>query len=251
MTSADGRFTLVYNGEIYNYRELRRSLSASGFSPASSGDTQVLLHGLMRWGAGFVERLNGMFAFAFWDDRERELLLVRDPVGIKPCLLRRAAGWIARFCQQRSRRRCVIRTFGGVSRHFQTDPTAPYVLSFTCSERTTQLKGISPTAPGTLLRWRFEGAEYRAAHLLASTLQAVQRHVRKIRPTWTAYGRRLRTPRVVSSYPTFQLVHFLSGGLDSSLITAIAAAAGGRDNPFRSYTITYPPQSNRLDQAPR
>ena len=84
MTSPDGRFTLIYNGEIYNYRELRSTLSQSDLRQTSSGDTQVLLHGLMRWGPAFVERLNGMFTFAFWDDRERELLLVRDPLGIKP-----------------------------------------------------------------------------------------------------------------------------------------------------------------------
>ncbi len=75
MTSADGRFTLIFNGEIYNYRELRSSLAGSGPALTSTGDTQVLLHGLMRWGPAFVERLNGMFTFAFWDDRERELLL--------------------------------------------------------------------------------------------------------------------------------------------------------------------------------
>ncbi len=84
MTSADGRFTLIFNGEIYNYRELRSSVAGSGPALTSTGDTQVLLHGLMRWGPAFVERLNGMFTFAFWDDRERELLLARDPLGIKP-----------------------------------------------------------------------------------------------------------------------------------------------------------------------
>jgi len=84
MHSRDGRFVLVYNGEIYNYGELRKDLEARGHTFRSTGDTEVLLYGLAERGAAFIEKLNGIFAFALWDRRERELSLARDPAGVKP-----------------------------------------------------------------------------------------------------------------------------------------------------------------------
>lgn len=84
MSSVDQRFVLVYNGEIYNYRELRVELEAEGVRFRSQSDTEVLLNALIRWGTKAIGRLNGMFAFALWDRRERCLLLARDRYGIKP-----------------------------------------------------------------------------------------------------------------------------------------------------------------------
>ncbi|MGA3195728.1 MAG: asparagine synthase (glutamine-hydrolyzing) [Terriglobales bacterium] len=75
---------LIYNGEIYNFRELRSELERLGFRFQTSGDTEVLLHALVAWGETALSRLEGMFAFAFWDGRERTLLLARDAMGIKP-----------------------------------------------------------------------------------------------------------------------------------------------------------------------
>src|SRR5205823_5637313 len=72
MHSPDGRFVLGFNGEIYNFKDLRSELQSAGTSFHSSGDTEVLLHGLARFGCEFIPRLNGMFAFALWDRRERE-----------------------------------------------------------------------------------------------------------------------------------------------------------------------------------
>jgi asparagine synthase (glutamine-hydrolysing) len=82
MASPDGRLQIVYNGEVYNYRELRRELGGYGFRTQS--DTEVLLAAYDRWGTAFPERLNGIFAFALWDARKRQLLLCRDPFGVKP-----------------------------------------------------------------------------------------------------------------------------------------------------------------------
>jgi asparagine synthase (glutamine-hydrolysing) len=75
---------LVFNGEIYNFRRLRRDLEWLGAKFHTSGDTEVLLQGLLYWGERVLDKLEGMFAFAFWDGRRRELLLARDPLGIKP-----------------------------------------------------------------------------------------------------------------------------------------------------------------------
>ncbi|MDT7808389.1 MAG: hypothetical protein QOJ70_2202 [Acidobacteriota bacterium] len=84
MRSADGRLVVTFNGEIYNYRELRQRLEGLGHRFHTDTDTEVLLEAFAEWGAGSLEHLNGMFAFAMWDERERELTLARDRLGIKP-----------------------------------------------------------------------------------------------------------------------------------------------------------------------
>jgi asparagine synthase (glutamine-hydrolysing) len=84
MASEDGRIVLTYNGEIYNFRELRAILERSGHAFRSNTDTEVLLRAYGEWGPACVERLNGMFAFAIWDAAEQRLLLARDRYGIKP-----------------------------------------------------------------------------------------------------------------------------------------------------------------------
>jgi asparagine synthase (glutamine-hydrolysing) len=84
MLSEDGRFSLTFNGEIYNYRELRRRLQSAGHEFRTDTDTEVLLAAFAEWGAGCLARLNGMFAFAVWDEREKTLTLARDRLGVKP-----------------------------------------------------------------------------------------------------------------------------------------------------------------------
>jgi asparagine synthase (glutamine-hydrolysing) len=84
MLSHDGRFVLILNGEIYNYRELREQLASNGHNFRTQTDTEVLLAAWAHWGEDCLSRLNGMFAFALWDNQERTLFLARDRVGIKP-----------------------------------------------------------------------------------------------------------------------------------------------------------------------
>jgi asparagine synthase (glutamine-hydrolysing) len=99
MASADGNLVITFNGEIYNYRALRTELEKEGFAFRTTSDTEVLLHLYVRHGAAMVERLRGMFAFAIWDERSRELFLARDPYGIKP-LYTANDGWTFRFASQ-------------------------------------------------------------------------------------------------------------------------------------------------------
>ena len=84
MTTADGRYVLVYNGELYNTRELERELEGHGHRITSRCDTEVVLKAFQEWGPACVERFDGMFAFAVWDDHEQRLFLVRDRFGVKP-----------------------------------------------------------------------------------------------------------------------------------------------------------------------
>ena len=82
--SVCGEFSIVFNGEIYNYQDLRRELSQYGASFKSEGDAEVILEAYKRWGIEFLKKLNGMFAFAIWDLKANQLLLARDRLGEKP-----------------------------------------------------------------------------------------------------------------------------------------------------------------------
>ena len=84
MVCASSGLTIVFNGEIYNYLELRQELTAAGLEFTTQSDTEVLLQAYAHWGADCLERLRGMYAFAIWDDRKKRLFLARDPYGIKP-----------------------------------------------------------------------------------------------------------------------------------------------------------------------
>src|SRR6185436_17390894 len=96
MLSHDGRLSVILNGEIYNYREVREQLQSKGHQFRTQTDTEALLNAWIEWGEDCLSRLNGMFAFALWDEKERALYLVRDRVGIKPLYYAEITGHDAR-----------------------------------------------------------------------------------------------------------------------------------------------------------
>ena len=102
MISADHRYVITYNGEIYNFRELRAELQAAGYWFRSQSDTEVLLHALAHWGPEGLVRLNGMFALALWDRKERRLLLARDRYGIKPLYVAQQNGRLLFASEQKA-----------------------------------------------------------------------------------------------------------------------------------------------------
>lgn len=99
MHTADGQLSITFNGEIYNHNELRRNLESKGFAFRSHSDTEVLLHLYRDIGIEMVNQLRGMFAFALWDNRNRKLIIARDPYGIKPVYYSNSDG-VFRFASQ-------------------------------------------------------------------------------------------------------------------------------------------------------
>ena len=149
MKNETGDKVLVFNGEIYNYRELREELEACGHRFQTKGDSEVLLHGYEEWGDGLPERLRGMFAFGIWDTKEKELFLARDFFGIKPLYYMRSGSVFLFASEIKS-----ILEYPGVAREVNEEALEQY-LSFQYSVlNETFFRGICRLEPGTCLRYR-------------------------------------------------------------------------------------------------
>lgn len=241
MHSPDGRYVLVFNGEIYNFRELRSFLQQRGHFFVSTGDTEVILHGVMEEGCDFLPRLNGMFALAIWDRRNRELVLARDPLGVKPiyyatpkpCTLLFASE-IKALCAHSAMRR--EPDFEVLQQHL--------AYCHSASDRTA-LKGVRRLEPGSLLRWRSHSRSHETARFHAWPAGQPEDGQKDdaggpLRELIRAGVAR----QMVSDVPLGVL---LSGGLDSSFIGAIAARVSGRQ--LQCYTTTYSSKGRQLDPA--
>ena len=147
MATPDGRYVVVFNGEIYNYAELRADLIAEGVRFRSCSDTEVLLHLYVARGAQMIHALRGMFAFAIWDSVERTLLLARDPYGIKP-LYYCDDGWTFRFASQ-------VKTLlagGAVSREPDPAGQVGFFLFGSVPEPFTSYRAIRAAPAGAMIR---------------------------------------------------------------------------------------------------
>jgi asparagine synthase (glutamine-hydrolysing) len=236
MHSPSKRYVLIYNGEIYNYQELRRELEGRGAVFRSSGDTEILLAGLEIHGAAFVERLNGIFAFALWDRQERRLTLVRDPLGVKPLY----------YAEPRPGTLLFASEIKALCAHpelvREVDPAVVLEhLSYchACGE-STALKGVRRLLPGSLLTWH--NGSFSIRRFWRPSFGDDESGGREAAVKWLHDEIKGATRRqLVSDVPVGV---FLSGGLDSSLLAA-AAAGEGRD--LSAFTITYPRADNVVD----
>src|ERR1044071_6974585 len=156
MLSHDSRFVVILNGEIYNYRELREELIAKGHHFRTQTDTEVLLEAWAEWGEGCLDRLNGMFAFALWDDRERALYLVRDHVGIKPLYYaavqkpdRQGVGTLVFASEIKS-----ILASGLIKPELDRSSLHQFLTFLWAPDPNTLFRGIKTVPPGHLLEWR-------------------------------------------------------------------------------------------------
>jgi len=218
MASQDGRLRIVFNGEIYNYRELRATLESSGFAFATDSDTGVLLALYAHSGPGFVEKLRGMFAFALWDDARKGLLLARDSFGIKPLYYANDRQGL-RFASQ------VKALLAGGDIDDAPDPAgyAGYCIFGSVPEPFTLYRGIHPLAAGTTLWADGDGVGYERAYWnLAGKLAASE--VAACAPNDAQLGLTLQDSvkhHMVSDVPVGV---FLSAGLDSTMLAALASA---------------------------
>lgn len=215
--SRGGRsYTIVYNGELYNTLELRRELEVRGHAFQSRSDTEALLRGFIEWGPACVERLNGIFAFAIWDEAEQRLFLARDRMGVKPLFYaRRGSSFL----------------FGSELKALLVNPLVAPVLDddgvmevFALGPSRTPghgvYRGVAELRPGWWLIHDRSGTRRQQYWTLES-----RPHTDDL-PTTIATVRSLLVDAIerqlVSDVP---LATLLSGGLDSSVITAVAARA--------------------------
>ncbi|HET9678127.1 MAG TPA: asparagine synthase (glutamine-hydrolyzing), partial [Solirubrobacterales bacterium] len=148
----DRSAVVVQNGEIFNYRELKRDLEGSGHRFATDCDTEVLVHGYEEWGEGFVERLRGMFALALWDKRRRRLLLARDRFGIKPLYYRHVGGELSFASELKA-----MLEQPGFSREIDPKAVSAYLAFNSIPAPLTIFAEARKLPPGHLLAW--EGGE--------------------------------------------------------------------------------------------
>lgn len=240
MYSADGRYVLVYNGEIYNFRQLRSELEAKGWCFESTGDTEVLLNGLIQFGADFVSKLNGMFAFALWDRVNRELLIARDPMGVKPLY----------YCVPRPGTVLFASEIKALLEHPAFNPVPDLVglvqhLVFChASADRTALKGVKRLTPGCLAHWRANDPVFRTKRYWcpsqADYAGLKSDAVATLRNSIAAAVQR----QMVSDVPVGV---FLSGGLDSSYITILSKPFA--ETGFSGFNVNFPDSENLLDQV--
>src|SRR6185369_2434157 len=145
MRTVDGALEIVFNGEIYNYRELRAELQTKEVEFVSHSDTEVLLAGWRLEGRRFVERLRGMFAFVLWDRQRGMATLVRDPFGIKPLYYGHVGGALLVASELRAL------LAGGASAHLSSDAVRGFLATGSVPEPLTALANIRALPAGTFV----------------------------------------------------------------------------------------------------
>ncbi|MGW0520535.1 asparagine synthase (glutamine-hydrolyzing) [Crossiella sp. NPDC003009] len=232
LAEAQGRTTavLTYSGEVYNFRELRAELQRRGHLFRTASDTEVVLNAYLEWGPSLVDRLNGMYAFAIWDARTEELLLVRDRMGIKPLYYYPTADGVL---------------FGSEPKAILANPLAEAVLDadglrealgFVKTPELGILRGLSEVRPGSVVTvsrkgisksryWQLEATEH------TDDLDTTVRTVRELLED-------IVERQLIADVP---LCTLLSGGLDSSALTALAAKAltAQGAGPVRSFSVDF------------
>jgi asparagine synthase (glutamine-hydrolysing) len=229
--------TLVYNGELYNFKALRADLKARGVHFVTDSDTEVVLEAWRAWGPAALRRFRGMFAFALADEMTGDLVLARDPFGIKPLYyLPRGEGLV--FSSE------LKGLTAAVGPELRIDPGAMVasMLYYWVPDQQCAIEGVRKLPPGSWARirpdgsfsvdryWRIADVALEAAVVPAPDLGAV------IKESVTAH--------LVSDVPVSS---FLSGGLDSSIVTVLAHQAG---QGIDAYTITFRPQDQALEAMP-
>jgi asparagine synthase (glutamine-hydrolysing) len=216
MVSDDGSLVLVFNGEIYNFRELRKDLEADGHHFRSHSDTEVLLHLYLAYGEQMLQRLNGIFAFAIWDKRDQSLFVVRDALGVKPFYYAETTAGFA-FASELKALLCLVPE----SRELDIPALHRYLSFLWCPGDGTPLTGVRKLLPGEAMVVRAGRAARRWSWYQLPVFRGVTGDLSEAGSlTGTVDGLRRAVQRqLVADVP---LGAFLSGGLDSSAVVAFA-----------------------------
>ena len=232
-----GRLALLYNGELYNFRELRRELEAAGARFTTSSDTEVVLEAWRHWGPASLNRFRGMFAFALADTETGELVLARDPLGIKPLFYAERGDGIVFASELKA-----IVSAIGTELAIEPATLVASMLYYWVPEQRCAIQGVRKLPAGSWARitpggrlqvsqyWRIQDVAADAASQPAADLRSV------IAESVRAH--------LVADVP---VASFLSGGLDSSIITVLAHQDAASVD---AYTITFRPQDQRLEAMP-
>lgn len=215
MSGAGGQVVVTYNGEIYNYRELRHELEGLGHTFKTRSDTEVLLKSYLQWGEDACTRFNGMFAFAIWDGREQKLVLTRDRLGIKPLYWTKIGGQFAFASEYKAFMR-----HPGFTAEANLDGISSYLTFRQAVWDTCFFSNVNKILPGTLLTLKDGHIQTRAYWKLPVPMPGDDRgeaeYLDRARELVAAAVER----RMVADVPVGS---YLSGGLDSSIIAAMMA----------------------------
>ncbi|SDI49141.1 asparagine synthase (glutamine-hydrolyzing) [Propionivibrio dicarboxylicus] len=229
MRTPDGRYTLVFNGEIYNFRELRSELEARGYVFSTQSDTEVLLHGFAEWGRAVLPRLDGMFAFSIWDSRTNTLFAARDRLGIKPFFYSTAQGFV--FASTLA----PFFRLPGFPRRIDFTAVRDYLAFQTCLAPQTLLADVRQLPPACWLSFcandkRFEQGQWWSIPAAGNEAPPFDELVDTIDAALRESVRR----QLVADVP---LGAFLSGGIDSSLTVRYMAETGAA--PLKTFSMRF------------
>lgn len=229
MHSADGRYVIVYNGEIYNFKDLRDELASLGQTMRTDCDTEVLLEGYARFGKDILGRLDGMFAFVIWDRQEKTIFAARDRFGIKPLFYSTAGGFTAASTMQ------PFFELRGFPRKLNYEALREYLAVQSIPSPMTVLRDVSSLPPASWLSWnpfggRLETGRYWDIPRATDTPRSFDDLVETSDAALALSVKR----QLVSDVP---LGAFLSGGIDSSLMIHYMAAASS--NPVKTFTVRF------------
>jgi asparagine synthase (glutamine-hydrolysing) len=242
MASRSQRLHVTYNGEIYNFRELRAELEQLGHRFSTRSDTEVLLAAWEQWQTGALAKLRGMWAFALWDEAAGELVLVRDRLGIKPLYYTRAGNGILFASEIRS-----LLASGRISRAVDRQAVWDYMSYGAVAEPLTVLRDVKALPAGHLLRirkgefrfeqyWDVAEATYAARALPPLPyVDAVGETRRLLEEAMSCH--------MISDVP---LGAFLSGGIDSTAAVALASRVGG--TPVKTFSVGFGGEHRALDE---
>ena len=229
MSTPDGRYSIVYNGEVYNFQELRAGLEAKGQTFRSHTDTEVLLQLYIAEGPAMLHRCNGMFAFAIWDNHERTLFLARDRMGVKPLYYAERDGALYFASEEKALFEA------GIAPEFDTSAWEELLcFRYVAGERTPYI-GVKRLLPGHYMLWRDGKAQTNRWWNLTERAQALQDSPPKDALSW--YRDRFDSAVDLRRIADVPIGVLLSGGLDSSSVAASLAKQAG--SGVASFTVRF------------